>query len=61
MGKFSAPFKIVELILVFQIVAFEVEHCQMFYKSNIEQFIDFIVANVKLLKLLKSLDALNVF
>jgi hypothetical protein len=32
----------------------------MFYKTNIEKFINFVIANVELLKLFKCLDALDV-
>lgn len=33
----------------------------MFYKADVKKFIDFIVADVELLKLLECLNTLNVF
>ena len=60
-GEVAASLQVVQLVEVLDIIALEVEHCQVLYEADIEQLVDLVVADVQLLELLECLDALDFF
>lgn len=60
-GEVAASLQVVQLVEVLDIIALEVEHCQVLYEAYVEQLVDLIVADVQLLELLECLDALDFF
>lgn len=49
-----------ELVQIFNFVAFEVQHCQVLEEANIEELVKVVIADVELVKLSKSLQAVDV-
>ena len=61
MRQIITPFQIVQLIKVFHVVPFEVQHLQVLNKTNVKQLIYFIITYVQFFQLFECLYALNFF